>query len=291
MKKNRWHISFFFLFLLVFSCDDEKVGKLPPVEERVNDAVTSLKNELTGPANGWKLEYQPTNASGVFFVLLEFTDDELVRIQSDLADNEGEFFDHTIPWRIDNAMGLELIFETYGIFHYLFEQDGATFGAEFEWSFMSKDGEDLIFKSISDFANDQTNIILKPASSGDENLFARDIARNLDEFSTISPKALESPKPKQQLYFEDADVSIFWSLDPAKRMVESTLAGTGQDFDDPDFAATLLNHISGYKLQNGSMILLEPLEFVLNNRAYSVNEISFSEFSNTGPQSMFILLK
>ena len=281
MRTDRWHIFLLSLLLLVMSCDNERVAKLPPVEERVKEAVTGLRNDLTSPANGWKLEYRPTNGSGVFFILLDFSEDE-VRIQTDLADNGGEFFDHTIPWRVDNALGLELIYETYGIFHYLFEQDGATFGAEFEWTFMSRDGENLIFRSISDFANDQTTIILEPASPDDENLFARDIAANHDEYSTISPKALETPKPKQQLYFEDAELSIFWSLDPAKRIVESSIATTGADFDDPEFNAVILNQISGYKLQNESMVLLEPLEFVLNNTAYSIETITFTDFSNSG---------
>ena len=270
------------LISLLISCSEDKVAKLPPVEERVLQAITSLRTDLTAPSNGWKLEYQPTDESGVFFILLDFDEDE-VRIKSDLADNDGEFFDHILPWRVDNALGLELIFETYGLFHYLFEQDGATFGAEFEWTFVSKDGEKLIFRSISDVTNDQTNIILEPASPGDENLFARDIAQNLNEFATISPKALETPVPKQQIILEDAGISVFWSLDPAKRIVESILAGTGSDFDDPGFTAVVLNHRSGYKLQNGRLILLDPLEFVLNNTLYTINSVEFSDFSNTGP--------
>ena len=103
------------------------------------------------PSNGWKLEYKPTNQSGVFFMLLEFDEDE-VRIQSDVAENSGEFFDHTIPWRVDNALGLELIYETYGVFHYLFELDAASFGAEFEWAFIEKAGDNLVFRSISDLS-------------------------------------------------------------------------------------------------------------------------------------------
>ncbi len=282
MVKTYKHIIFLFLILVLYSCTDEKAGVLPSVEERVTEAVTNLKLELTAPANGWKLEYQPTNESGVFFMLLEFDDDE-VRIQSDVAENDGEFFDHTIPWRIDNALGLELIYETYGVFHYLFEQDGATFGAEFEWGFVEKEGDNLVFRSISDFSFDQSTIVLEPAKSGDENLFARDIAQNLLKFSTISPKVLESPKPKQEIIMEDTGISVFWSLDPAKRIIESILASTGSDFDDPDFSAVILEHTSGYKLQNGKMILLEPLQFVLNNRLYTIEDIAFTEYSDTGP--------
>ncbi len=283
MKMKIFHPGILILMILMFACNEEKVAKLPPVEQRVTEAISNLRSDLISPSNGWKLEYKPTNESGVFFMLLEFDENDEVRIKSDLADNEGEFFDHTIPWRIDNAMGLELIFETYGVFHYMFELDGATFGAEFEWLFVSKDGEKLIFKSISDVTNDQTNIILEPASPNDENLFARDIALNLNEFTTIGPKALEVPRSRQQIILEDANISVYWSLDPAKRIVESSLAGTGTDFEDPDFSAVVLNHSSGYQLQNGAMILLEPLEFVLKNTLYSIESIKFSEFSNTGP--------
>jgi len=283
MKTKYIHTGLLSLVILLFSCNEEKVGKLPPVEERVSEAISTLRSDLLAPQNGWKLEYQPTAESGVFFMLLEFDENDEVRIKSDLADNGGEFFDQTIPWRIDNAMGLELIFETYGVFHYMFELDGATFGAEFEWLFASKDGDRLIFKSISDFSNDQTNIILEPASPNDENLFARDIAQNLNEFTTIGPKALEVPRSRQQLILEDAGISVYWSLDPAKRIVEASLAGTGSDFEDPDFSAVVLNHQSGYQLQNGEMVLLEPLEFVLNNTLFSIESVAFSEFSNTGP--------
>jgi hypothetical protein len=283
MKTKFIYIGIFILTTLIFSCNEEKVGKLPPVEQRVSEAISSLRSDLLAPTNGWRLQYQPTNESGIFFMLLEFDENDEVRIKSDQADNDGEFFDHTIPWRIDNAMGLELIFETYGVFHYMFELDGATFGAEFEWLFVSKDGDKLIFKSISDFANDQTNIILEPASPNDENLFARDIAQNLNAFTTIGPKALEVPRSRQQVIMQDANISVYWSLDPTKRIVESSLATTGADFEDPNFTAVVLNHRSGYQLQNGAMVLLEPLEFVLNNRLYSIGSVAFSEFSNTGP--------
>jgi hypothetical protein len=258
------------------------VSILPPVEERVTEAITNLRTELTTPEYGWRLEYQPTNESGIFYMLLKF-DEEEVRIQSDVADNNGEFFDHTIPWRVDNALGLELIFETYGVFHYMFEQDGATFGAEFEWVFGFKDGDNLVFKSASDPSYTRSTITLAPASANDEDLFAREIAANLNAFSTISPKALEIPIPRQQIILEDAGISIYWSLDPSKRIVTSALAGTGTDFEDPEFESVVLNHTSGYILQDGRMDLLEPLDFTLNGNTYSISSIAFSDFSLTGP--------
>ena len=282
MRRGRINIIILLAMVILLGCTKDREAMLPPVEQRVTEAITSLRTELTRPSNGWRLEYQPTNRSGVFFMLLEFDEDE-VRIQSDVAENSGEFFDHTIPWRVDNALSLELIFETYGVFHFLFEQDAATFGAEFEWAYEGKEGDNLIFRSISDVTADRSTIILEPADADDDELFARDIAANLNAFSTISPKALETPIPKQQIIIENPDISVYWSLDPAKRIITSILAGTGSDFDDPDFSAVILEHSSGYMLQNGRLELLEPLEFVLSGWRYTIESIAFSEFSNTGP--------
>ena len=144
MRNSLNYIILLLFTYILISCSENNVGNLSSVEERVSVAVSNLESELTAPSDGWKLEYQPTNESGVFFMLLQFEKDNLVTIKSDLADNDGEFFDHEIPWRVDNALGLELILETYGLFHYLFEQDGATFGAEFEFVYQGKDGDNLI---------------------------------------------------------------------------------------------------------------------------------------------------
>ncbi len=282
MRNTLSHISIIFLILFFQACTEEKEAMLPSVEERVTEAVTNLRTELTAPANGWRLEYQPTSASGIFYMILKFDEDE-VHIQSDVADNSGEFFDHTIPWRVDNALGLELIYETYGVFHYLFELDGATFGAEFEWTFVNKVGEDLVFRSISDLNFTPSTITLTPAAPNDDNKFSRDIAANLNEFVSIGPKALEVQIPKQQIILEDADISVYWSLDATKRVITSILAGTGSNFEDPGFEAVILNHQSGYILQNGNLELMVPLQFALAGRAYTIEAINFSEFTNTGP--------
>jgi len=60
------HVLFFFLGLVLFSCGEDEVD-LPPVEERVSAAINDLKEKLTAPSEGWRLEYQPTPESGVFF--------------------------------------------------------------------------------------------------------------------------------------------------------------------------------------------------------------------------------
>lgn len=284
MKIRNHFIGLWLLPLLLYSCNGGGSEDLPPVEQRVSEAVTGLRQSLESPVNGWKVEYQPTDESGVFLILLKFDDNGNVSVKSDLAANDGEFFDQTLAWDINNRLGLQLVFQTYGVFHYLFEQDGATFGAEFEFIYQNETGGNLVFTSASDLSGSPTTVVFQPAAAGDENLLSRDIATNLNLFETNSPKALQSPQPKQQIILKNSNVSVLWSLDPAKRIVQTLLAGVGTDLEDPGFKAVTLNHTSGYKLQGGQLVLLTPLQFALNGQQYSISAINFSDFTNTGPE-------
>lgn len=176
MKTN---IPLFLSLLLLFSCGDDDGTDLPPVEQRVEEAVADLTAELTRPANGWRLDYQPTPDAGLLYMLLEFDDEGNVNIQSDVAANDGEFFDQTITYRIDNTSELELVMETFAVFHYLFELDQTTFGAEFEFTYVGKDGDNLRFESKKDLF-DKTQLIFTPASADAESLFSRELSANLD---------------------------------------------------------------------------------------------------------------
>ncbi len=265
------------------SCEEDDMGRLPSVEERIDEAVTNLRSELTTPANGWKMEYKPTEESGVFYIIMEFDEEGEVTIKSDVADNNGEFFDHTIPYRIDNALGLELILETYGVFHYLFEQDGATFGAEFEFIYRGKEGDNLVFESASDLSDIKTRITMVPAAETDNELFARQLSENLNYFATISPQALQPTNPRQRLIMENAGIALYWSLDPAKRIIHTFVAGSGTGFEDAGFNPSLVDRMTGYQLQGNRLIFLDPLEFIIQNRRYTINAIAFEEFTLSGP--------
>jgi len=269
---------------LLWSCTNEEENNLPPVEERVNAAINSLKEDLLAPEFGWKVEYKPTNESGAFYMILDFMEDGQVNIQSDLAAEDGEYFDDTIPYRIDNALGLELIFETFGVFHFLFEQDQASFGAEFEFVLHKKDGNDLIFRSASDLSSLST-MTLTPASSGDASAFSRDIATNLDAFATVAPQVFETPSPIQQLVFNDLGISLFWSLNPAKRTVNASLAGVGTTYQEVFTNDNLrgIGQTTGYILKDGSLNLLSPIAFNLNGSNIAISSIAFDVFENNGP--------
>ncbi|MEP2667405.1 MAG: DUF4302 domain-containing protein [Cyclobacteriaceae bacterium] len=270
-----------FLFVAV-SCSEDNTD-LPAVEERVKEAVDGLKTDLTAPANGWRLEYQPTEESGTFLILMKFTPDGNLNIKSDVPDNNGEFFDHTISYRIDNALGLELILETYGVFHYLFELDQAAFGAEFEFLFKKKEGGSLIFESISDTSN-PTQLVFTPAGANDENEFAREITENLGQFDLDNPQIFGTISPTQQLILSDKNISVFWTIDLTKRNLTAEFAGVGTTRDEVLANSRItLNHFSKFTLANGQLVLQEPLSFNFNGQSNNISAITLSDFSLTGP--------
>jgi len=276
------YLKFICLAGLLWACTDEE-DNLPSVEERSEEAIEELREELTEPTNGWKLEYSPTGGSGVFFMLLNFDDDGTVNIKSDVVDNDGEFVNQTIPYRIDNALGLELIFETYGVFHYLFELEQAQFGAEFEFLFVEKDDGKLIFSSKTDFT-DVTVLEFELASPSDDNLFSLEEAENLNVFDGLTPQIFGGAPPLQQLVFNDLNKSLFWSIDLTRRVIDFDLVGTGTTIEEINANADnlLLNHTTGYAFFDGSLVLLDPITFTHNGDEVTIAEVSLSDFSMTG---------
>lgn len=271
----------FLLTLFLASCTDDNTD-LPPVEQRVTEAVEGLRSELIAPANGWRLEYQPSEESGTFLMLMTFTADGNVNIKSDVPINNGEFFDETITYRIDNAQGLELILETYGVFHYLFELDQATFGGEFEFLYKQKEEQNLVFESISDISN-PTVLTFTPAGANDENEFSRTLSQNLEAFRLVHPQIFGTISPTQQLILADKNISVFWTIDLDKRNLNAEFAGIGTTRDEVlSNARVTLNQPRKFTYANGQIVLNEPISFVLNGQSIKISEISLSNFSLTG---------
>lgn len=169
------------LISIFVSCNVDSDPKLPSVEERTTDAIEDLIDELTSPSAGWKLNYKPTSSTGSFFILLNFSEDGTVRIQSDVTANDGEFRDQTISYRVDSSQGIELVLETYGVFHYLFELNRASFGGEFEFIFVEERASSLAFRSKSDVGSDITELIFEPAGPSDSDLISTDVLAILEE--------------------------------------------------------------------------------------------------------------
>ena len=174
---------FFWIFIVVFtSCKDDDIAVFEKTaDERVNEAIETLKDDLTDPSNGWKIKYRPESESGSFYVFLKFNEDNTVRILSDLGANDGEFFDQTITYRIDNSLELELILESYCFFSFLFEQDAATFGAEYEFKFVNKTPDDaLVFQSKTDVSNPTVLLFEEADANEPELLLGTEVSQNLN---------------------------------------------------------------------------------------------------------------
>lgn len=272
-----------FFCLTIISCQDDN-DDLPSVEERVSEAIDDLQDELTDPLNGWRLDYQPRPDAGFFYILLDFDEDGTVTISSDVADNDGEFFEQTIPYRIDNAQGLELILETYAVFHYLFELEQANFGAEFEFIFSEKEGDNLVFESKSDVGADRTQLTFVPATVEAPQAFSREISENLSAFEGLTPQIFGGDPPIQQLVLEDQGISVFWSIDVTRRIVFADQAAVGttiQEIEDNQNTVDI-TQATAYTLLDGKIVFISPISFSLNGQTITITEITLNEFSEDG---------
>jgi hypothetical protein len=278
------HLNYVLICIIPFlyGCADE-LKKLTPPDERVVEATSSLIKELSAPENGWILNYQPTAASGSFYILLKFDEDGNVHIQSDVPQDDQKYFDHTIHYRVDAVLSIELIFETYGVFHYLFEQNQSTFGAEFQFHFVEKEGDHLIFASKSDFsADDLTMITLVPASADSDQAFSRDLAENMLKYDTLSSLFIQ---PIQHLAFSEQNISVFWSVNLAERSINVRDAAVGLTLDEitSNDLSVDIQHQTGYTFIDDKMLLTTPFSFSLNGANYTISELSLSSFSESGP--------
>jgi hypothetical protein len=253
--KTICYYSFLALLLFFASCKDETERLFDEsAEQRAAEAVQNLKSELVAPANGWRLKYQPEDASGAYWLILHFDEDDKVVIESDLGANSGEFFMDTLTYRVDNSLGLELIFETYSFFSFLYEQDQATFLAEYEYLYVNKTSDgSLVFKSKSD-PGVPTVIVMEEAQPNDPDLLGRDAATNIDIVSTDVGSLLFTA-PAYQLTYQDEDLKLFLSLDPIRRTISFNSAAKKSTSN----GATSVNFSTGYYLQGDSLILMEPL--------------------------------
>ncbi len=270
-----------FIVTLLAGCKEEETG-LPSVEDRVSEVLDGLQDRLTEPANGWKITYRPTANSGSFFMLMDFGRDGLVKISTDLAADDGRYFEESIPYRLDAGQGIELIFETFGALHYLFELDQASFGAEFEFVFVEDQGDDLIFRSKTDPTN-PTRVTFEPASAADVNLLSKEISANLNLFKGQAPRLFGGVAPSQQLYLSDIDVSVFWNIDLERRTIFFDIAGKGATAQSVYTGANvILEQAVGYRFLNGQLVLNVPVSFSLDGSNIRLEAISLVDFSTDG---------
>ncbi len=284
MNKFYIYISLLVIAAFSFSCDNGEKQILPPAEERVEGAKTELVSELIAPQNGWKLNYKPNPSAGTYFVLMDFAENGDVRIQSDLAADDGEYYDQIISYRVDVAMDIELILETYGFFHYLFEQNQSTFGGEFEFIYKGKEGQNLVFESKSDLGA-KTELVFEPADPNDDNLLSRNLSESLNQFEGYSPAIFGQLPAFQKIKLENQNISIYWEFYPLLRFVSIRLVGEGGNIDEVVANDNFIQvfHESGFTLTDGKIKLLSPFTFNLTGTEITLDELTLSVFSMDGP--------
>lgn len=265
---------------MLFSCNSDEESGLPSAEDRKDEAINDLVDELVDAVNGWKLEYRPNADNGAYLILLNFDDNGTVTIHSDVAGDDGDnFFEQQIRYRIDATLGLELIFETYGVFHYLFEQQDATFGGEFVFTFLEEESGHLLFESKSDLT-DKTILEFVPAQSNDINLISTGLSENLRQYAGLVPQVFPGEAPIQHLAFTDKGISVFWSIDLLTRIINVDMAALGVTLDEVLLNDTYIkiDHLTGFTIQNEAIILDTPFSFTLNGEQSTIGEVSFTNY-------------
>jgi hypothetical protein len=262
------------LLIVLSSCKDDDINIFEKsADERVAEAIANLKQELASQPEGWKLKYRPENESGSYHVLLTFDNDDQVIIKTDLGANNGEFFEQTTTYRIDSSLGLELIMESYCFFSYLFEQEQATFGAEYEFNYLHKnDDGSLVFESKTD-AIDKTILVFEPATSSDQtNLLGTDLSTKLN---TVADD-LDNFTSSYKLIYDDRNVVLYVAIDDFRRII-SFKSATRKD----NTGFTAVNFTTPYVLKKDSLVLDERLSGTILSNNISIKSIYFGGLVNS----------
>lgn len=267
MKKLVSPIALLLVFLV--SCKDDDINLFEKsADERAAEAIEALKQDLVAPANGWIVKYKPQEGAGSYYVLMDFNDNDKVIIKSDLGAEEGEYFQDTISYRIDNSLGLELILENYSFFSFLFEQDEATFGAEYEFNFVNKTPDNaLVFQSKTDIGVPDI-ILFQEASPNAGELLGTALAANLNILSGDFDKFTSS----LMFTYNNKDLALYVAMDDFRR----TIAITSASLKSNTSVSQPLNFSTGYLVQGDSIIFDSRLTQTILGNSISIRSIKLN---------------
>ena len=247
-------ITFFVVTgLILTSCLQEEPVFEKSSDERVTEAIAGLKEKLVAPANGWIVKYQPEEESGYFHVIMKFGADNSVTLSTDYSGQEGKFYTQTITYRIDNSLGLELVFESYSFFSHLTEQDQASFMAEYEFKFVNEENGSLIFRSKTDVGS-STILTFVPAIENQETILGRDISKNL----SVLTEDLQRFTSVYKLSYLDIDQALYLTFNNLRRTLDINYVSTNTDLEN------------GQKLEFSTPFVVEGNAIVFD-KAFSAN--------------------
>lgn len=257
------------MLIALVSCQDDDVRLFDKTaDERAAEAIASLKQDLVAPDHGWLVKYRPQEGAGAYYVLMNFQENNKVVIKTDLGAENGEYFQDTISFRVDNSMGLELILENYSFFSFLFEQDAATFGAEYEFNFINKTPDNaLVFQSKTDVGVPDI-ILFEEATAADVNLLGVGLATDLNLLSEDFDKFTSSLK----LTYNAKDLSLYLSLDEFRRTITVTSASRKSN----TAITQTVNFSTGYLIEGDKMVFDEALEGTILGNAISISSLQLN---------------
>jgi Domain of unknown function (DUF4302) len=159
------------LFLIESSCSKNEV---PPLfEQSINERTDALKNKyldiLTAPENGWICNYTPNKNFGAYTVLMKFDKKQAVSIKSDYKTGQ---IDNSITYRLDKTLKIELVLESFSVFHDIFEINGNDNKGEFVFNILSATSDEVVLESKLDSGDDITVFTLRKAKATDSDLTA-----------------------------------------------------------------------------------------------------------------------
>jgi len=165
--KNFKYLILFITTAILLSCEaDNGVDYLhdESPEARISKQIENYSMLLTGPENGWIGYYSPNKSYGAYTLLTRFNADGNVVINSDynLGGSNGE-----VLYRIDKTDKVELVFETHGLLHEIFETEDNSIDGDFAFNFISTSEEEIILEGKIDPTDDITRLVLTPAAESD----------------------------------------------------------------------------------------------------------------------------
>lgn len=273
--KKIFYNSIWMAVILLVSCKDDDINIFEKTaDERAAEAIATLKADLVAPANGWRIKYKPVDDAGAYYVLMDFNEDNKVTIQTDLSVDDGAYFQQTISYRIDNSMGLELILENYSFFSFLFEQEQASFGGEYEFDFVNKTPDNaLVFSSKTDLST-PTILVFEEASEADASMLGQTLSTNLS--SLEEPQNLFSSSSSMKITYTEKDLVIYVSLDIYRRIADFNFVSSQNDLQ-----GQALSFVTGYVLKGDSIVFDSPLNTSFNGNSISLKSLYLNDYNET----------
>ena len=163
------HVLVVMALVLVAGCADNNVD--PLFDQSVNERTDALKSEylkaLTSPENGWIGYYSPNKDFGVYSIVMDFDENGAVKIDSDY--NQG-VDNNSITYRIDKSLKIELVLESFAVFHQIFSINNNNNGGEFVFNILSATENEIVLESKTDTGEDITILTLRKALPEDLDL-------------------------------------------------------------------------------------------------------------------------